>query len=214
MPLIEPRGTGFALFRRYVRWKMELFVIDALDFEAWREAEVAFWDRATSKNMDLGLHRDCWTLGNAVEVDAVVVGEKRVVAVSKTTGCFFAIETGTKLDQVRTSASSDLLCSEKILLLRLQHLRLLLEHQQFPLVQSIGNELKVCIREVVQIDAVDLGAKVYLATFRVLDGHDASGGRIGMWEIEHGLLCFETQTVGLFGYDCCNDHGVEYLDRE
>ena len=134
MPLVETRSAGFALFRRYMRWKMELFVVNALDFEAWWKAEVAFWDRAASKNMDLRLHRDCWTLGNAVEVDAIVVGEEGVVTVSETTGCFFAVEAGTKLDQASMAKSGDLLCSEKILLLRLQHLRLLLEHQQFPLV--------------------------------------------------------------------------------
>jgi len=134
MPLVETRSAGLALFRGYVRWKMELFVVNTLDFEARWEAKVAFWNRTASKNMDLRLHRDCWTLGNAVEVDAVVVGEKRVVAMSKTTGCFFAVEAGTKLDQTRISISSNLLCSEKILLLRLQHSWLLLEHQQFPLV--------------------------------------------------------------------------------
>jgi len=134
MPLVKTRSTGFALFRWNVRWKMELFVIDALDFEARWEAKVAFWDRAASKNMDLWLHRDCWTLGNAVEVDAVVVGEKRVVTVSEATGCFFAVEAGTELDQASMAKSGNILCSEKILLLRLQHLRLLLEHQEFPLV--------------------------------------------------------------------------------
>jgi len=133
MPLVEPRSAGLSLFRGYVRRKMELFVVNTLDFEARWEAKVAFWDRATSKNMHLWLHRDCWTLGNAVEVDAIVVGEKRVVTVSETAGCFFAVETNADLDLLNRRPSSDLLGCKQILLLRLQHLRLLLEHQQFPL---------------------------------------------------------------------------------
>jgi len=99
MPLVETRSTSFALFRWNVRWKMEFFMIDALDFETWREAKVTFRNGPASKNMDLWLYWDCWTLGNAVEVDAIVVGEKRIVTVSEATRCFFAVEAGIKLDQ-------------------------------------------------------------------------------------------------------------------
>ena len=83
--------------------------------------------------MDLWLHWNRWTLGNAVEVHAIVVGEKRVVTVSETTGCFFAVEANADLDLLNMRPSSDLLGCKQILLLRLQHLRLLLERQQFPL---------------------------------------------------------------------------------
>jgi len=48
MPLVEPRSAGLALFRGYVWGKMKLFVVDTLDFEAWWEAKVAFWNRAAS----------------------------------------------------------------------------------------------------------------------------------------------------------------------
>lgn len=149
MPLVKTRGTSFALFRWYVRWKMELFVIDALDFEARRKAEVTFRNGPAPKDVHLWLYWDCWPLGDAVEVDAVVMGEERVVAVSETTCCFFAVEAGTELDRASSKTLDDLLCSKQILLLRLEHLRLLFEHQQLPFVQSTGNELEVCIREVV-----------------------------------------------------------------
>ena len=112
MPLVETRSTSFAPFRGYVRWKMELFVVNTLDLETWREAKVTFRNGPTSKDMDLWLHRDCWTLGDAVEVDTVVMGEERVVAVSKTTCCFFAVEADMVLDQVGMPTSGGLLCSE------------------------------------------------------------------------------------------------------
>lgn len=74
MPLVEARGTGFAFRGGDVRREVEFLVVDALDFEAGREPEVAVGQGPATEDVDLGLHGDRGALGDAVEVGAVVVG--------------------------------------------------------------------------------------------------------------------------------------------
>lgn len=193
---------------------MKLFVVNTLDFEAGWKTEVAFWNGPTTKDMNLWLHWDRWTLGNTIEVDAVVVGKERVMTVRKATGSLLAVEADVELARSGLVNVDDSLCSQQILLLWPQHLWLLLEHQQFPFVQSFGNKREVCICKVVQVDAVDFCAEVYLAAFRVVDGDNASCRFIGVREIENRLLCFEMQIFRFLSYDCCDDHCVELLYRK
>jgi hypothetical protein len=153
---------------------MKLFVVNTLDFEAGWETEVAFWNGPTTKDMNLWLHWDRWTLGNTIEVDAVVVGKERVMTVRKATGSLLAVEADVWSARSGLVYMHDLLCSQQILLLWSQHLWLLFEYQQLPFVQSIRNEREVCICKVVQIDPVNFCAEVCLTASRVVDGDNAS----------------------------------------
>jgi len=75
---------------------MKLFVVDALHLEARREAKVTFWKRTSAKNVDLGLDWQGWTLCDAVEVDAIVVGKERIMTMSEATRRFIGVKTSNK----------------------------------------------------------------------------------------------------------------------
>jgi hypothetical protein len=93
VPLVEARGSGFALLGWDVWWQMEFFVVDALDFETWWEAKMTVWERSSAKDVDLRLDWEGWTFGDAEEVDTIVAGEERVVTMGETAGRFFGIKT-------------------------------------------------------------------------------------------------------------------------
>lgn len=93
MPLIESRGASFTFICRDMRRKVKLFMVYTLDLKAGRKAVVIVWQRPASKDMDLRLVRDRGAFRDAEEVNAVVVDEKGIFAVRKTSSLLIRVKT-------------------------------------------------------------------------------------------------------------------------
>ena len=92
MPLIEAACAVLSLFLWYVRRKMEIYVVDAFDFEIWREAKVVLGKLAFAENMYLRLDRKCRPAWQSVEVDTIVGCEVWISTVSKTASLLIGIK--------------------------------------------------------------------------------------------------------------------------
>jgi len=92
MPLVETGSACLTLSGWDMWWQMKLFMIYALHFETWRKSKVAFWNGATTEDMNLRLYWDRRALGNPVEIDTVMVCQKRIMAMSIASRCFLWVE--------------------------------------------------------------------------------------------------------------------------
>jgi hypothetical protein len=97
VPLIKPTHTCLAVFVTDVRWEMELGVVDALDLEARRKLVVAIRHFPTAQYMDLRLDWNCRTLGDTVDIDAVMRDQEWIYAMRKAAGLFVRVEAASPL---------------------------------------------------------------------------------------------------------------------
>jgi len=102
--------------------------------------------------------------------------------------------------------------SQLVLLLRRQHGWLLLEHKQFVPVKSVGDEVKVGIREVVEVDAVYFRTEIDLAAGFVNDWYRFSIAGLTVSQRNWGE--FRLQWNDQVGTIDCRCSGCRYKNHD
>lgn len=91
---------------------MEFFVVDALDLESRWEAVMAVWQGTAAKDVDLRLDRDGRTLGDAVNINTIVVNQEGVLSVGKATCLLVWVEAKTG-ERVRIKRSTNKMSEQR-----------------------------------------------------------------------------------------------------